>query len=302
MRTSKNISYQSKNFVDRRRQRLFVVVVLIFVAIVAWVFVLSRLTNVNALSIHDIVIVGTDTTISKEAKQVASRELEGKYLGLFYKDNIFVFPRKSIMQGIINISPKIATVKIQRYGWQAISIIITEKSPQAIVCAGLPDEMNAWFVSEYRGACYWADENGFVYEKTSSKNETKYNKYFIPDIDVLVGDSFQAKFATSTQEFVLLQDFYDEIRKNGIYPQAILMKDNREYELYILNPNHSFASDEKSLAVVYFNTSNSLSEQASNLVSFWKSMLDKTRSSGENISFEHIDIRYGSNVSYRKNQ
>jgi len=301
MRIPNNKSRQSKRFINRRRRTVVVVVILVLVSIGSWTWTISRLTDLAFLTIRNIEITA-DPDISIVIDQTVKRSLEGQYLGLFSRSNTLIYPRLSLIDEIKSADPRIESVLIKRKGLNALAVFVTEKIPAAIVCAGLPDEINTQFIiSKYLGSCYWADKNGFVYEKTSSKYGTKYNKYFIPDLDVLVGDSIQAMFATSTDEFLLLQSFYDEIRENNIDVQAILMKENREYELYILNPDHGAVSDDKSMAVVYFNTSHSLPKQASNLISFWNSMTADARARGETVSFEHIDIRYGSNVSYKRN-
>ena len=64
--------------------------------------------------------------------------------------------------------------------------------------------------------------------------------------------------------------------------------------MYILNPD-------KSIAIVYLNDSRSLSDELSNLLSFWTYMVVNPRVTKTPPSFDYIDVRYGTNVFYRVN-
>ncbi|MFA6554130.1 MAG: hypothetical protein WCS89_01335 [Candidatus Paceibacterota bacterium] len=281
---SRLTSYQSKKFIERKNARVTIEIALSIFCIALWLYCFSGLSYLNVFTIKDIRVNSANINISVPLQALAKDSLQGSYMGLFSKSNIFIYPHNKVVSSIEKVLPSVKSLTISRDGFQGLKIDVIEKNPSAIVCAGLPDFSDETFYLNETDDCYLADWSGYIFDKVSSSSLV-YNRYFIPALSEIAtsSDSVIGLYATSSLKFSLLQDFYNGARNAGIKVLAILVKDNGEYEMY--------AND----TVVYFNGFRPLKDQLSNLISFWNRMVVT-----KNINMEYIDIRYGSNVFYRE--
>lgn len=225
-------------------------------------------------------------------------KLQGKYLGFFSKSNIAIYPHRDIVDMIKISYPEVETVTVERDGLHTIVVKINEKNPEALVCTTLPDFNGNELVLDDPGSCYFVDSTGLIFKKAPSFSGTIYNRYYVPNLSTN-GDEASSTVlintqATSTEEFIAIQQLYNSVKKSSIIADAVLMKDGGEYELYIRNPGMS-----SSTAVVYFNTISSTTEQLSNFISFWNHTLKTARTKKETVEFDYIDVRYSPNVYHR---
>jgi len=301
---------QSKSFVRQQRDRTVWKIGLVFVVILAWLFVFSRLSWLGAFAISNVEVYGADPDITGQLRDAALSELDGSYLSLFARSDTAIYPRTAITRAVMAASMRIDTVDVHRAGFHGLAITVTEKAPAAIVCAGLPD-----FSSDPSGAaasttasaddagCYYADDSGLIFQSAPTFSDQVYRRYYEPDLaDTASSSGLVGTYATSTQEFSALQAFFAGAHGAGIHALGILMKDSGEYELYAENPSFAKASgtDTRSdIAVIYFNDAGSLPTELSDLISFWDKESSQARASGTDMHFDSIDVRYGSNVFYR---
>ncbi len=135
----RTISNQSAKYLRGRRVRTRWIIALFVIAIVVWIFALSQFTRLPQLALESVEIVGADPEIENDLRAAAFGALRGKYLGIFSKSNSFIYPSDSIEDAARNASPRIITIDAERDGAKKIVLKIVEKTPVAIVCAGLPD-------------------------------------------------------------------------------------------------------------------------------------------------------------------
>lgn len=283
-------SKQSGAFVRHRRERLVIGVGAVVISVVALVFTLSRLTMLPALSISGVAVEGAHPSLVAAVEQAALTSVSGRYLGLFSRANGMIYPRKQVETSVAASVPQIASAEVSLRGLRTLVVTVTEREPEAVVCAGLPDFDGQSLMLDTAQACSFADADGRLYGQSPSFSGTSYKRYYAPVSDGIV--------ATSTDEFHELQEFYDAVRRSGIGAEAILIKEGGEYELYLRNASTT-AAPGGGTAVVYFNHARSFSEQLDNLVSFWTRMAEQAKAKRESLAFEYIDVRYGSNVFYR---
>jgi hypothetical protein len=116
-----------------------------------------------------------------------------------------------------------------------------------------------------------------------------YRRYYI-DEEFKIGQHILP------ETFDILQSFYDAVRVVDIDAQAILVKADHEYELYIRDARDA---DAPHMTIVYFNTTRDIIEQRDNFLAFWLHMVKEDQIKGVSTLFDSIDIRFGSNVFYR---
>ncbi len=243
-------------------------------------------------------IYGADADIIPSLEASALQALEGNYLGIFSRGSSFTYPVRDIVRRIKSASERIATVEVKRNNLHELAVSVTEKAPAALVCANLPDFSGNTISFSDLDTCYFADASGYIFMPAPSFSGQVYNRYYIPEISDMASSTrpVLGMRATSTAEFNALQSVYEQTSAAGINVAAILMKAGGEYELYAHNPTRQTSE----LAVIYFNNARPFSEELANLISFWDKVSVAARAGKEKPVFEYIDVRYGSNVFYRK--
>ena len=298
-------SKQSKKYVERTKMQIILVSLLSIFCLAIYGFSLTRFINLEVFDIRAFNISGADPDIAPQLEAAAIDALQGEYLGALSRSSTLVYPSRALQSVLEKASPRIFSVSLKRRGLQALTISVKEKTPAALVCANLPDFDGSALSFGESDNCYFADQTGYVFKAAPSFSENIYNRYYLPNLASNISSSDPTgTFATSTEEFLALQGLFKELKSLSIAAEAILMKDAGEYELYVRNPSQTgtASTSDSDMAVVYFDDSRPFKEQISNFISFWKDMTDKAYAKHEPLSFEYIDIRYGSNVFYRLNK
>lgn len=296
-------SRQSKGFIAKRRARAVISIVGSLIALSVIISGASWVSSFDSLTITEVIVRGVDAGVEADAlKASALQSLKGKYMGIFSRANTVIYSQDSISDTIIRDFPWVDSVSIEREGAHRIELEVTEREPAALVCTTFPDFNGTDLSLEDPGSCYFADGTGVIFRKAPSFSGNVYRRYYMPDLiaDATTTDMIVGTMATSSVGFVGLDEFYLSIAQQGITVDAILVKPDGEYELYARNP--ASVDHPASTVVVYFNAGSPLQEQATNLVSFWKHMMDKARTNGMPIRFDSIDVRYGANVFYRESK
>ncbi len=282
---------QSASYLEHKRRKIVWVLISVVLIIVIGVLILSWLTKLSVFRITSVRIYGADPDINQSLQSSVETAISGSYFGLFPKDNVFIYPRGAVIRAAKDSSGRIDTVETSLNDLHQISITITEKTPAALVC---PDFPNIDTVSSLDNQCYFIDKTGLIYSEAPDISSNIYHQYFIPNIGENSTSTIVGSYATSTEEFTHLQSFYNGVQAANLEVESILVKEKGEYEMYVLNPD-------KSIAIIYFNDNRSLTEELSNLLSFWTYMVTDVRSAKTPPSFDYIDVRYGTNVFYRVN-
>ncbi len=295
---------QSTNFAKRRRARVVLICGLIVICVFSVGFSVVLFMSLDAFSIDTVNIAGVDAGAVSTLKAAVLESLQGKYFGLFPRSNTFISPDEAIKGRIRALEPSADAVKISHTGGTTIDVTVNERDPSAIVCTDYPDFSGTDRENKVDDSCYYADLDGYIFKKAPSITGYAYHRYYVPtlvDNESSTTDVI-GMYATSTSEFTTLQKFYTNVTNGGIVVDAILIKDNGEYELYIENVSLGGASSADSgnqVVVVYFNNARNFNYELANLLSFWSTMKGPLRSKATTTTFDYIDVRYGANVFYK---
>jgi hypothetical protein len=295
---SRYTSRQSKTFTAKRRARGIARTVSVAGIICIIILILWALSSWSAFTVTSVQVSGVEQEEVQAIHDKAMEIISGSYLGMFARDNSFIYPRSGIRHAIQNAYPEAELVEVRRTDRHTLTISIEEKKPAALVCATLPDFDGNDLTLDDSGACYFTDGTGTLFKKAPSFSGAVYNRYYLPDLtaagDTASSTNLIGLQATSTAEFATIQQIYSAVQHDNITVDAMLMKGGGEYELYIRNPDMS-----SSTAIVYFNTVSPVAEQVSNFISFWDHTLSDARSKKEHLEFDYIDVRYSPNVYHR---
>lgn len=101
------------------------------------------------LQIREVVVSGAQTLEVDIVKEYAQGQLAGRYLLLFPKDNIFLYPKHAIAQGLLSKYPELRAADVGAVNFHTIGVEVAEREPKAKWCTG--------------DVCYLMDQGGVVY-------------------------------------------------------------------------------------------------------------------------------------------
>lgn len=124
---------QSPMRLRKRRRRLFVAAagVLACAAVLGGA---AYLANASFLEITDIAVEGAKSVEQSDIKARVTAALEGRYMGLFAKDNIFLYPQTQIRHGLEEKYPTLRTVDVHAKDFHTIEVKVVEREPVALWC------------------------------------------------------------------------------------------------------------------------------------------------------------------------
>ena len=134
-----------------RRKRLILKAILvgvIFVAVFAGTVAFFRIVY---FQIKKIEIIGNSSIIGSDLTDAIKSKLDGKYIGLFSKANIFIIPKGNILAELPEEFKRIKKISLDKKYFSAIVVKIEERNNAAIFCE--------------KEDCAYIDESGFVFEK-----------------------------------------------------------------------------------------------------------------------------------------
>lgn len=271
MKFGRSRTLQSPKYLQKKRKKL-----VINTSISAGVVILFMTLSIFVLRLSFFQIGTIDITNAKTIDQesiinLVKDSLKGNYLYVIPKSNFLAYPKREISKNITSHFKKIDSLKMSVKGSTVLSIEITERIPQVIVCDGFRDDTDI--------QCSYADNNGFVYEEKPVVS-TALN-YFV----------YYSNIEIPKEKFIELQKFVSDVKKYGIIPTGLLVSEDGSYELYIKNKNGS-------TAVIYFDDRTPYEKILSNLAAFWQSVLDKKIGLKSVPNFDYINLRFGNNVFY----
>ncbi len=289
----------SRSLHERRRKRLWIGAVAALLGLVFWGFFFVRLASLEDFLIEDVQVNGADADILPAIRSAAYRSIQGSYLGLFPKSDIFIYPHDAVAAAVVRSASRIVSAKTGRDGLHTLTIAVVEKDPAALVCADLPnfDDSGALAPAD---DCYAADASGLVFKRMatiSTSTAPTYDRLYVPSLS---DASAVGSFATTTAEFRALRSFMAGAKAAGIKAEGVLLKDGGEYELYADNPaGLPGGKASTSLAVVYLNDRAGFASELSDLTAFWSNMVASSTADAATLEFEYVDLRYAPSVFYR---
>ncbi|HDH04001.1 MAG TPA: FtsQ-type POTRA domain-containing protein [Candidatus Campbellbacteria bacterium] len=122
----------------------------------------------------------------KEIIENISDSLNGKYFGIFPRDNIFIIPKEEIKSNLLAAFPRVKSVFLNRDFPNSLFVEIKERKPAALFCENnesalpaLPNQGEPTDKSTYRqGKCSFVGEDGFIFGKAALFSGNVYLKFY----------------------------------------------------------------------------------------------------------------------------
>lgn len=270
----RNSLRQEEYFKRRRAKYLRILYLIIFAS-----FVLLGLTiyisRLERFRIYDTSVSGTTLIEPYDVSKEALGFLDGYYLWVFPKNNIFIYNKKGLLSYLLEKFPRIDQLSIRLDGGNSLLINIQERLPYALWCVKVEAPQGE--------DCYFMDKSGVVYSKAPRFSGDAYFKYYgLINSENPVGK----KYIEDEEWFSSLGLFIQHTEKLGLSPYYMLVTDDGEYDLVLFQGGK-----------ILFNTQITLDSVVFNLEALLKSSPFASTTDFSNL--DYIDLRFGNKLFYK---
>lgn len=153
----------------KRRRGLYLRLSLAVCALLILVGGAVALAHLRQGRIVSIAVRGTETLSPEDIRAVVSRGISGAYLYLFPKNNILLYPKKSLTAALYEAYPKLQSVDVHFKDFTTIEVEVIERQPDALWCGTAVAAAQE---------CYFLDAKGLLYAKAPSFSGVVYVTYY----------------------------------------------------------------------------------------------------------------------------
>ena len=252
-----------------RRKRLIlkaVVASIIFIAIFAGIVAFFRMPY---LQIEKIEISGNSLINSDDLIEKVKAKLEGKYLGLFPKTNIFIIPKRNILAELPREIKRIKNITLDKKYFGAIAVKLEERNNAVLFCE--------------KEDCAYADDNGFVFEKAPYFSGAVFLKLIDQRWPDKAVEDFMGLNLIDESEFKKILEFAGLVAKTGGGTTEVILKKENIYEFHT-----------KEGWKIILNAQNEPKSAHLNLITALDSNIKDKRT-----KLDYIDLRLGNKIYFK---
>lgn len=264
------------------RRKIFLSKILLFIFALATICaLLVYLSRIPTLNISEVEIKASRVIDTEKIRAVVLKKIDGNYLWLFPRSNIFFYPKNSIKEELHKEFKRIKDISFTLEKSKTLSITLLEKDAEYVWCGEKLPESE---IKSEDYECYFMDGDGHVFDKAPYISGNVYFKFFGPlSLQYFSPDIFKK-----------IIDFKNAVTSMGIEPVSLYMKDTGDLEIY-LSSNSTAREGPKMLLRKDFDLEKTLLNfQAAITTEPLKSNLKNKYS-----SLLYIDLRYGNRIYYK---
>lgn len=274
----------------RHRRRAFLGKVLLYLlAFVAFFSLLTYLSRLSGLNLSSIEIKGNNIVETSTIKNIVEKATTGKYLWLFPKTNILLYPKRDIEKELLSEFKRIKDVQIYLENKKKLVVTIAEREALYTWCG---TDLPLGNTNDQK--CYFADKDGYMFDEAPYFSDNVYFKFFgqinkvSGNVDSPLG-SYIAK-----DKFSKLISLRDSLEGTGIKLSSLFLKDDEQAEFY-LSSNTPLPGAPK----INFKLDSDFNNLALNLQAALETEPLRSDFSKKYSSLLYIDLRFGNKVYYK---
>jgi hypothetical protein len=207
-----------------RWTRFFLLYIFLFILFIG---VLSFFSGHKKVVIHNIEISGNRIIDEEEITEDIHKDILGKYLYLFSKNNILIYPKNKIYNNLITKYTRIENLSINLINFNTLKINITERTGTLLYCGNdIPG--NKENIGEN---CYFINDDGFVFDQAPYFSGNVYFKYYMKLSDE--NDNPLGSQLLDKESFHQLNRFIDDIILLGFKPIYLKKENDNIIYLYL---------------------------------------------------------------------
>jgi hypothetical protein len=220
MRKRKAKFRSSRLRIRKKRRRIIALKVTLYLILTAGlIYSLSYLSSTKILTIDRVEIVGNKVLEEQTLRNLVETEIEGRVLGLFPKKNIFLYPKRSIINKLIGRFERLSSVDVDLKSFKVLEVRVVERGAVAVWCSEptseerndqseLVEELLVDKATDQKETlikdCYLVDNTGLIFASYSSSTPSSLPRYEGENLgDVSIGSYFwKRRDAKKVSEFL----------------------------------------------------------------------------------------------------
>ncbi len=253
--------------------------------IVSILLLILALFASKQIAISSVSFEGNKAISDEELFAVVAPHLEGSYLHLFPRRNIFIFPKDDIEEDIRTSFVRAESVAIERDGFSRLLITVVERDPVGLWCGS---------TTTLTAPCYFIDETALVFAPAPHMNGRSFIVYerVLPIKPI-------GKQLESQEAFGELNDFVDFIATLGFNTRRIVWKEDA------LELVTTFATKTGEEGVrLHIPLTGPYKQAFTNLASIAQSQKNKKIGADEEpfifAGLEYVDLRFENRIFYKE--
>jgi len=276
---------------ERKRKRLFARIALAAGIAVALFSGAAVGLRSQYAELNHIIVEGVRVLSDEDIRAFAEETLRGKYAGILPKANIFLFPRRSLRDGIMKTYPRVSDVAVRAVDMRTISIKVTEREPAFLWCG----EEAPIGARPPETPCYFADANGFIFDRAPHFSSDVYFEFYGAPFHPKGEKNIVGSYILEPSEFRTIVSFYTKLKELRLRPERFFSRDGA-YQIAFSRTDSKSAPRGR---LVFEKSESLLGDTIRNLASAF--MLKRTERGGEDIlnGIEYVDVRFDNKVLFK---
>ncbi|MCE9549337.1 hypothetical protein K8Q98_03015 [Candidatus Nomurabacteria bacterium] len=206
-----------------KRKILFRKVLYLAIFLLVIFIALGLVSRLERLNINDIEVEGNIVVDTEVIKKVVEEAISGNYLWLFPKTSFLLYPKGGIKNKLEDEFKILKDISVKIENTNNLKISVSEREPAYTWC-GESLELGA---TAEEGACYFMDENGYVFSIAPYFSGDVYFKFFSPQNEKVLGSYVLPDI------FNHIVAFLETLRDMELKPISILSKDDGKLEVFL---------------------------------------------------------------------
>ena len=274
----------------KRRHRVFFNKVLIFLFGVLVIFLLLvYLSCLNKLNISEVEILGNKVLDTEKLNNAVEKQITGKYLWLFPKTNILIYPQNTIKNELQNEFKRIKDINLKIKNTKTLEVLLTEREAKytwcGIIFSGVGIPQGSPIPEKKEKNCYFMDEDGYIFDEAPYFSGEIYFKFYGQVNSNPIG------FYFFEQNFKQLVAFRDILISIGLKPIALNILNIEDAEI-ILSSETSLINEPK----IIFRLNADFQNVAENLQTALNTEPLKSKFKNKYSMLQYIDLRFRNKV------
>ena len=274
---------------QKRRITLYRWIILSFIFLTTIIFGLSFFSAHRNVTISKITVLGNKIINAEEIESIVYESMNGRYIYLFKKSNIFIYPKRKIIKNINTEFPRIKNIEISSDELTGLSIKIDERVGAYLYCGETMPESGVNLGDD----CYFINDEGYNFDRAPFFSGNVYIKFYAPlnnkDMEILGNTSLTP---SKIKDFLAM---VEKLKEMNFQTAMIDLGNPNEQNIFLKR-------DSVKLPRIIFKQESDLVEILSNLTSSMKQQKFVDEVQEKYNSLDYIDLRFKNKVLYKNNE
>lgn len=271
----------------RRQKTIFYKILILLLGFSAIFILLAYLSRLNSLNIAEIQISGNKVLETETLKMTIEEQISKKYLWIFPKTNILIYPQNSIKNELLDKFKRLKDLSLSIKTNNILEVSLIERTAKYTWCGPTPSIESTQAKDDQK--CYFLDEDGYIFDEAPYFSGEVYFKFYGPVNLSTTGIPSGSYFFESN--FKQLISFKNTLENMDLKPISLYSKENGDMEIS-LSPGKTSSVG----PLIIFNKNSDLKKVAENLQAALFTEPLKSKFKTKYSSLQYIDLRFGNKV------